>query len=289
MAKKHYPCTKKFELTIDGSPDTKAIVRADRCASAINHRLYRQSRAYSCKLDLHVNAAAGTVIDVYAIADTWFTQKAYQFAKMQYDKNTADERKQSGTMLARWNDFRVDHGLGTAWQKDMLPTGNSLEAGTRSLYGSGTTSEYEFSEVRDAASNANTFRWSGTGSGTWNIIDEYDTTGNAPETPAAPASDVAYSSLEDEIDVGTMDHIQGDGNRPPYNRSNFENAVWVKVGTLSVNASGQQKLSTGFFVAPAGLIAIESTTPIDGSVAPILSMELKAGDYKGIHAVSMLE
>ncbi len=171
----------------------------------------------------------------------------------------------------------------------MAPLGNNLEtAGSTSTYGTANT-EYEFSEVTDAGGTARTFRWSGTGGNTFNIIDEYDRTGNAPQAPAAASTEIAYQNLEDEMDNASMEHIQGDGNLPPYNRTNFENAVWVKVGTLSVNASGQQKLSTGFFVAPAGLIAIESSVPLDPSASPILSLELKAGDYKGIHAPSYLE
>ena len=286
---KRYPVSRKFELQISGSADTKAIVRADRVASGINHRLYRQSRAYTATVDLHVNAPAGSVIDVYALADTWYAMKAYQYAHKTYVKNTDDERKAAGTMAARWNDFRVDHGLGTAWQKDMVPLGNNLEvAGSTSTFGTANT-EYEFSEVTDAGGTARTFRWSGTGGNTFNIIDEYDRTGNAPSTPAFPGIEIGYDSLEDEMQDASMEHLQDDGNRPPYNRTNFENSVWVKVGTLSVNAAGQQKLSTGFFVAPAGLIAIESSVPLDPSGVPILSLELKAGDYKGIHAPSYLE
>lgn len=284
-----YPVVRDSELQIDGSADTKAVIRVDKVLSGRNHRLYRQSRMYTCKVDLDVNAAAGTVVDVYAIAPSWMAMKAYQLAFDTFNNNVKEERAQAGTMTARWNDFRVDHGLGTPYQKDLLYVGRDLASGGTHLYGSGSASEYLMSEVRDSASNGNTFRWTGTGAGTWNIIDEFDVTGNAPQSPATPSTDVAYSSLEDEIDVGTMEHLQDDGNRPPYDHTNIRNEIWVKVGTLSVNNTGQQKLSTGFFVAPAGLIAVDTSTPMNPAEAPILSLEVKGGDYKGVHAPSMLK
>lgn len=286
---KRYPVARKFELQIDGSADTKAVIRADRCASGINHRLYRQSRAYSAKVDLHVNAPAGTVVDVYAIVDNWSAMKAYQLAKKTFDHNVSEERAASGTMLARWNDFRVDHGLGTAWQKDMVPLGNNLETpGSTSTFGT-ANSQYLFTELTTDGGVTQTLRWSGTGANTYNIIDEYDALGNAQTTPSTPGTAQPYAEIEGELQDAAKTHVTQDGAQPPYNRNNFENSVWVKIATLSVNASGQQKLSTGFFVAPAGLIAIESSVPLDPSGSPILSLELKAGDYKGIHAPSYLE
>lgn len=287
-SKKMYPVVRSGAIVLDGSNDPNGIIRVDRALSGRNHRLYRQSRVYHCKVDLDINAAAGQVVNVFAIANSWMCKKAYGLAKAAFDKNVAEEREQAGNRLARWNDFRVDHGLGTAFQKDLLFAGVTPGVSGLHKYGSGSASEYVMSEVRDASSNQNTFRWTGTGSGTWNIIDEYDVTGNSDQSPATPSTDAAYSSLEDEIDVGTMEHLQDDGNLPPYDRDTIRNEIWVKVATLSVNAAGQQKLSTGYFEAPAGLIAISSSVPL-ATDATVLNLEVKAGDYKGVHAPSYLE
>lgn len=287
-SKKMYPVVRSGGIVLDGSADPNGVIRVDRALSGRNHRLYRQSRVYHCKVDLDINAAAGQVVNVYAIGNSWMAKKAYGLAKATFDMNVAEEREQAGNRLARWNDFRVDHGLGIAFQKDLLFSGETPGTGVVHKYGSGSASEYVMSEVRDSASNQNTFRWTGAGAGTWNIIDEYDITGNSDQSPASPSTDAAYSSLEDEIDVGTMEHLQDDGNLPPYDKDAIRNEIWVKVATLSVNAAGQQKLSTGYFEAPAGLIAISSSVPLAGD-ATVLNLEVKAGDYKGVHAPSYLE
>ena len=285
-SKKHYPVVRESEIQIEGSTDTKSVIRVDRCLSSRNHRLYRQSRLYTCKVDLDPNAPTGTTVDIYALGDSWMLSKAYQLAKTMFDENSSEEIDQLGSRKARWNDFRVDHGLGTAFQKDMLFYGHDL-IGTGYLYSGG---EYVMSQVNDVSGSASLFRFTGAGTGsTFNIIDEYDATGNTDATPTTPLSTVAYDGLTDELDDNQMDHLSDDGNNPPYLQNVIRNEVWVKVGTLSVTSAGQQRLSTGYFVAPAGLVAIESTTPMDPNASPYLSLEVKAGDYKGVHAPSMLE
>lgn len=232
------------------------------------------------------SVATGTTIDVYALVDTWWLQKAYKFAKETFDKNSAEEMTQLKSMKARWNDFRVDHGLDpVAFQKELVAAG-AQTPGSWTVYTS--NQEYEISEVHNAAGISHTFRFLGSGGTTYNIVDEYDLTGNVQSTPSNPAAVVAYDGLEDENDDGQMLHLADDGSIPPYNRLNFENGVLVRIATLTANTSGLQKLSTGYFNAPAGLIVLQSSTPIDGDDV-ILSMTAKEGKYKGIHAPSMLE
>lgn len=284
-SKKSYPIVRKSEIHIEGSADTNAVIRIDRALSARNHRLYRQSRLYSAKVDLDANVPAGTTVDVYALGDSWMLRKAYHLAKKMFDENSAEELDQLGTTRARWNDFRVDHGLGTAFQKDMLFWGHSVP-GTSYLYSGG---EYLMSEVADTLGATNRFAFVGSVANVYNIIDEYDSTGNTDAEPTTPTAAVAYDGLTDEVDDNQMDHLSNDGNNPPYLDSVIRNEVWVKVGTLFVGTGGQQRLSTGFFDAPAGLVVLQSTAPIDPLQAPILNLEVKAGDYKGVHAPSMLE
>jgi hypothetical protein len=288
MAKKMYPVQRQFPLILDGSPDTNATIRIDRCLSAINHRLYRQSRVYHAKVDLDANAPAGTVVTVWAIADTWMSAKAYQMAYETFLENSKEERAQLKNSGARWNDFRVDTGLGTAFQKDLLPSGNESPAGPTDVYGTGANQEYQMSEVHDAAGTQKTFAWTGSLANTFNIISEYDATGNTSTHPSTVLGSVAYDGLTDELDDGQTSHLSNDGNLPPYNRTNIEGSVWVKVATLHVAAGGTQKLSTGFFKAPSGLVAVTSTTPF-AQDSTILNLEVKSGDYKGVGAPTYLD
>ena len=283
---KLYPIVRKGAIALDGSPDSNALVRVDRALSGRNHRLYRQSRLYTVKVDLDINAPPGTVVDVYALGHSWMAQKAYTMAYGQFIENGKEESAQLKTHRARWNDFRVDHGLGVTFQKDMLFAG--AIPGTAGLTKFGTGTEYVMSEVCNVAGVPYTFRWSGSGGNTWNIISEYDITGNTDVTPSTPIGAVAYDGLTDELDDIMSDHLAQDGNEPPYSKDVIEPAVWLKIGTLSVNAAGQQKLSTGFFEAPSGLVVLQSSAPIPNDTS-FLNLECKAGDYKGVHAPSMLE
>lgn len=282
-----YPVMRQFPLLIDGSPDTNAMIRVDRALSGINHRLYRQSRMYTAKVDLDADAAPGTTVDVWALCDTWWLHKAYRLAFETFMENSKEERGQARTSLGRWNDFRVDSGLGTTFQKDLMPSGNISPASVAQIYGTGTDQEYLMSEVHDVGGVRKTFAFSGAVVGEFNIITEYDNTANTDETPSTPANLASYDGLTDEIDQGQKEHLTQDGNLPPYKANTLEGAVWIKVATLNVAAAGTQKLSTGFFKAPAGLIAVVSSTPLGD--ATLLNLEVKGGDYKGVHAPSMLD
>ena len=280
------PIQNQINLVLDGSADTEAILRCDRVLSQMNHQLFRQSRNYCVKLDLDIAAANDTVIDVYTLVDTWWLKKAYNLAYETFVKNSSEESGQLKSMKARWNDFRVDHGLASpAFDKQLIACGYSTP-GTEDTYAS--NQEYRMSEVHNTLGQTNTFRFIGSGTGTWNIIDQYDLTGNTQSTPSIPTTEVAYDGLEDTLDDGQMDHLSGDGNVPPYDSINFENGVLVRVATLANFVTGP-KLSTGYFNAPAGLVVVQSRS---NNLLPsdvMLTMTAKEGNYKGIHAPSMLE
>jgi hypothetical protein len=66
--------------------------------------------------------------------------------------------------------------------------------------------------------------------------------------------------------------------------------VFTKVATLYVDAGGGNKLSTGYFNAPCGLVLITTGGGLNATtVSEKIYVEAKAGDYKGVHAPSMLE
>lgn len=279
-----YPVQRKMNLMLQTAAAPIGIVRVDRCLSTVNHRLYRQSRMYHCKVDLDANAQQGTVVDVWALANTWYTQKAYQRAYETFLENSKEERDQLKGNVARWNDFRVDHGLVA---NDFLPAGNNDPAGASTSFGI-SNAEYAMSEVHNSGGTAQTLRWTGTGANTFNIIDEYDLMGGVSTTPSTANPSVAYDGLTDEQDDGQMEHLSDDGNVPPYNRIGLENYVWVKVGTLVASLNGTDKLSTGFFEAPCGLVVLTKGTPFTTD-STIVNLEVKSGDYKGVGAPTYLD
>ena len=284
-SKKHYPVQRKITMgvALPSTPDTQLLIRTDKLLSNVNHRLYRQSRCYNVKVDIDADLADGDSVKVYALADTWYNMKAYQFAKRTFDENSKEERMQLGADVARWNDFRVDHGDSVQQELEAIQFTGAV--GTRFTGG-----EYIMSTVTDTAGTESTFRWVGTGSNTFNIVDEYDRTGNTDNSPTFGQPSVAYDGLEDELDDTQMEHLSNEGNQPPYNSTGLENQCWVLIGTLYIRAGGTNKLSTGYFNAPCGLIRLETGGSLNAqTITENISMEVKAGDYKGVHASNLLE
>ena len=290
-SKRRYPTQNTFRLGFTlPSAVTQVHGALDRDLSRINHRLYRQSRYYEMKVDIDADLPDGTVVQVYALQDSWMNQKAYQLAYNMFKENSVDELEQLGSAnTARWNDFRVSVGLSTgATTGDSIPAAFDGPASPASpvLY---TAGEYEISEVTDQAGTTRTFRWVGTGSNTFNIIDEYDVTGQTSSTPTAGTGTAAYTILQDDIDSDQMAHLSQDGNLPPYADNTIENQVWMLVGTLHIDATGTSKLSTGFFCAPCGIYALQLIGADGNAVNGKISITAKAGDYKGVHGQPMLE
>jgi len=283
-SKKYYPSSKILNLIpAAGAPRDSFEIRADHELSAANMRLYRQSRVYCLKLNLAPNFAANTQLEVYAINPTWMAMNAYKRAYETFVENSKEERSSTD---ARWNDFRVESGAGADGQ--LLGAQKQDVEGNFSLNSRG---EYLYSEVHDSAGNTKKFSWMGTtASNLFNIIDEYDRHANTSNDPSNPTNEVPYDGLNDDRDAGQSAHLQGDGNQPPYPSTTLENDVLVKIATLSSNAQAQ-KLSTGYFDAPCGYVFVKSTTPIavTADMSEVVTLVCKEGDYKGVHAVSMLE
>ena len=189
MAKKStgkptYPIQRSFPLILGGSADANCVLRIDHVLSSMNHRLYRQSRKYQAKIDLDSAVADGTVVEVYALCDTWWLNKAYQLAYETFLENSKEERASAKSNVARWNDFRVDHGLGVTFQKELQPSGKTDPTAVPTSYSGG---EYTGSVVHTAAGAQTSFVFTGSTSGTWNIIDQYDVAGNTNTDPTTPA------------------------------------------------------------------------------------------------------
>lgn len=281
--KTYFPVSRIHNLKPLQNNQTTFMIRADKALCVTNHRLYRQSRVYSVKLNLDPNFDPNTTLEVYAIDPTWASMNAYKRAYETFVTNSKEERSSTD---ARWNDFRVEPGFDAA--DELFPHRKQLVSGNHVTIPDG---EYLYSEVHDVGGNVKRFSWSGSSSSSlFNIIDEYDLHANTDASPSSPVNGVPYDGLEDELDAGQSDHLQNDGNNPPYALSTLDNDVLTKITTLAANPQAQ-RLSTGYFDAPCGFILIKASAPVPLSATTLTTVTLvcKEGDYKGVHAMSMLE
>ena len=261
------------------------VIDAPKLLSQVNHRLYRQSRYYECSITLDTDNAEGSTVDVYALADTWMVQKAYQMAKMAFDESNAEEKKMLNGRTARWNDFRVAPGVVTSGGAGEAA---ALQFNKRTLGASKfTVGEFINSQVVDSSGGYHDFTWGNSDATTYSVIDEYDKSGNTDIDPTFPAIG-PYSGLLPNLEPGAAEALQDDGNNPPYDGINIGVNIWVKVATLHLGA-GRQRTSTGTFTAPCGLIVMKNAGQVIGDNTTELTLDVKRGDYKGVHAPSMLE
>jgi hypothetical protein len=288
----YYPVQRQVNLGTS-SNSTRMIVDVGRVLSTVNHRLYRQGKTYQVKIDLDNRPDASTgaaQFDVYALADTWYVQKAWQLARATYLKATADEReKMSRQQIARWEDFRVNAGVSTG-AVNVVPYQYS-----ETLAGAvNTDGEFDVSEITLAdGTTQRTFTWGSTPSASeYAILQEYDKSGDTDLAPSTISAAKAYSGADDRVDESQMDDLASKGNAPPYNATSFTDNVWVKIATLDNSdaanpsvAGGHSRMSTGFFNAPCGLVVLVPS--ISSSLTGNVAMTVKAGQYKGVAAMNM--
>ena len=84
---KRYPVQRHSELGGIEGGSTHFKIDVAKHLSELNHRLYRQSRVYRCKVNHLGSPTDRGKLDVYVLRDTWMLQKAYQMAKDAFDKN----------------------------------------------------------------------------------------------------------------------------------------------------------------------------------------------------------
>lgn len=252
----------------------------------MNHRLYRRSYTYTAKIDIDNDATVtGNTVDVYVLADTWYVANAIAAARAAYDNALVEERASlSEGQQARWMDFNPINGL-TSQIVGSFASADAVAQVARD-YG-----EHVVSRVVDAAGNTKQFSLAG-GSSTsqWDIFEEYDKAGN-PDTSPDTSGGGSYGGLKEDFNTSERTHLEQDGDQPPYaagfSATSGAANIFVKVATLTLNGTGSQRLSTGFFDAPLGYVwlsGVGNTFP-DGKI----TCTVKAGDYKGIHAKSLTE
>ena len=281
----HYPVVRTGRL-FRQTPDPigpKLQVSVEQLLSKTNRRLYRQSRYYNLKLDLDADATRS--IDVWVFADSWMVERALKMGYDMYLENSAAARDRlKSNAIARWEDFRVISGASITIANPLQYAAN----GTPDELDSG---EFSNTEVEDANGTTRIFTWGPGFSTAYGLMEQYDLAGNANRSPTSSTGAMPYDDLMADDSAAMANDLQQRGDLPPYD-ANGVNATktWVKVATLDAT-SPAQRLSTGFFVAPCGFVLLAdhlapTSNPVNESD---VSWTVKAGDYKGVHAPSMLE
>jgi hypothetical protein len=259
-----------------GVPGPSSLIQVDKALSEMNHRLYRQHMSYTCRVDLNTDQDFG-LIEVYALAPTWYVMNSLREAKRVHDDAMKEERAHAGQ--ARWYDFRINPNF-SASVNSLGPYG--LDSGGAPVAVSTTGSEYGYSAIEDSSGGSRSFTLRGATSATnYNVFEEYDAMGNVSDSPENPVSG-GYDGVRSAMEAENIAALQARGNAPPYNTDTW-NVVWVKVGELYQTAGGSSSKSTGFFEAPLGLIYL----PNHAATAANISLRVKAGKYKGVQAVAL--
>lgn len=284
----YYPVQRRTSLALaSGAPFQAAQFDAGRILSATNHRLYRYGKRYTMKLDLDPSAATpGAAFTVWKLSDTWMNQKAFEEAAIVFHRAYTDERENlSKEARARWFDFRINSGIDVITAPLTLPVVDSNP--TTAPYARLTAGEFVDSIVEDAAGSTKTFSWAAASTGSsYSVIAEYDLAGNTNVSPTTPTGAGPYDDLEADASQVEMQALQNRGNDPPYDANGLP-SVWTKVCSLEQGSAGAQKLSTGFFDAPCGVVLIVATGATMNDADNLLSVEFASGDYKGVKAHDM--
>lgn len=268
-----------------------------RTLSELNTRMYRQGKMYRARLHTTAEAlaeAGGLELEVFVLSNNWFNRGAWRAAYDSYRKATKDERAAlRGSQIALWEDFKVDHGLGSNFKR--LDAGVSATPGTQQpIYLDG--GDHNLSKVTQEVGGVTyQYAWNPTGTGSsLSIPLEFAKSGYDFESasPEQNTFDVGYSTLFVDENATQSQNLQARGALPPYDPSTYP-PVWVKVGSLgsqefaSLQSNVSSRLSTDYFDALCGLVAIRAlgtgglTTFVTTND---LMLEVAPGNYKGVHA-----
>jgi len=283
----YLPVQRKIPLGNNVGPASQVgLLDAGRILSTSNHRLYRYGKRYEMKIDADISVLqGGDTITVWALADTWAVQKAYEEAKRVFDDAYEIERENlSKDARARWFDFRANVGVSGDLMVPVVTT-DPITGGLDYLTGG----EFSGSIVEDQNGVTRIFYWGEvtTASG-YSIPAEYNLAGNTSISPTTPTGAGPYDDLRADASAVEMQALQDRGNLPPYDANNLP-SVWVKIGTLQLSATdAAQRISTGYFPAPCGQVVLQLSGGLNtANVSNLLSVEFKAGDYKGVRAHNM--
>lgn len=285
-----FPVVRKMELAFQGGLGVSAQSHGDAgaCLSRLNNRMYRYGKLYDLKFDLSAASTAGTVVEIYALSNTWYVQKAFEEAKTVYDQAYENEMENINvTNIARWRDFRARPKGAIASYDPTLSAAFPVTYNVNGVPTTLVTGLFPDSLVEDSGAVTRHFTWDIAPGTSYGIVQEYDLAGNQTRNPNLGTGTMPYANLEADSSAVEGAALQVDGQDPPYGATNFPN-WWVKIGELTVGTAGQTKLSTGFFKAPCGQFIVRSSTGDVADIGDNLSLEVRAGDYKGVHASNMV-
>jgi hypothetical protein len=279
-------------------------IAVDACLSKLNHRLYRQGRKYRVKVDLELDdgwADKENRLEVYALMPTWYVHSMWKQAKKAFDDAMALEKKAlNKSNLARWRDFRVKSGWfpsapgltppasGTQFPIAFTPLGAQVEF---------TAGEFNYSLVENLdTNNSMDFSFGQGDTTTFSLPVEYSLTRNESASPETVITEAPYNELNSNLESDDYALLQANGNEPPYNALAFPDALWVRIAVLGTDYVGAaapsnaflNRISTGYFDAPCGYVALKSNFDDDSvSFGPKIKLEVQSGDYRGVKATPM--
>ena len=279
MAKrKIVPTQRKLQLIRSSSSSSNyTICDVGEVLSKMNRRLYRQGRNYRCKVEL-IDDTEQQSFSVYVLADTWVNHLAWKKAFEAYMNATKEEREMLGPRVARWNDFRVRHGLSVSGG---VPDYNPLTLDSTGTSTQLTVGEFDYSSV-ELETGDKDFSW-GPGSATqFGMLEELEKLFNSDESPVTVEVNAPYNNIDgDQMSLNDYVELQDEGNEPPYDADNFPNP-WVRIDVLRSNLASGGKRVSDWFNAPCGLVLI-----VTGASTKNVELTVAAGDYKGVMAPSM--
>lgn len=241
--------------------------------------MYRQSKVYSMKIDMDIDSSlAPSGVTVYVLNDTWDLHGAYKLAMESFYNAMKEEIAAGPGQVGRWMDFKIAAGVSSdlAWpviQNNAL-NDDRLDQG-----------EHQYSQVQNSGSaTSRIFSLTpNTTASEWAILGEWGQRDRVDDDPVNQAPNTPYQDLTDELDDANRDLLQSQYNEPPY-APTAEQSAWRKVTTLKVGAGGEQKLTTGYFDAPLGIVILDGF-PNDSAGTRGITVCFQSGDYKGVKAV----
>lgn len=261
------------------------VLDVGQTLSRMNHRMYRQGRNYCQRITLDPTSA--TSYNIFALRDDWMVHNSWKKAYQTFLNNHKEEMQQLSNGQARWFDFRINDAIATG--AEMQPVRYDINTlgvvtGNKVSYG-----EFQYSDLfaEDGTSRALNIQITSLGV-SYGILHEYEKMGSISPDPASSESIAAYENIDDDLKSAAVQQLTDEGNSPPYSGTSVNyGSPFVKVGQIGTGAGGVQRLSTGYFNAPCGIIVI---VPTAGDISPTaieLCLEMKPGKYKGVHGPTM--
>lgn len=281
----------RFHIQANDPTRFVGVGYTDRILSRANHQLFRQGRNYCIKVSVSPDHDKNYA--VLSLRDDWMILNAWRLGFQQFLNNSKEELQVLGkNSKARWADYKVDHGLlGTV--TEIYGTWFDTTAQNWAQLSSG---EFANSVVQlEGAGAQREFHWGATSATAYGLLQEYDAIANTSSTPSTPVTVAAYQQLNEQTNNAQLEHLSDAGNLPPYNATSLGSvSPWTLQGIIGNGIGGVQNLSTPYFNAPCGLFLITEVgnfTTQDsqtlGTGLPRVFLDVKSGDYKGVHAPSM--